>query len=149
MQIEIAAAPGGKSVVAAYAHVTWFPARSAAEKLNATAFLAVTITADALNPKPHRVMRTFSSAAAIRRLLGFLNSRPAGPDVAVACPAQDVSYQLRFTPRDPRGTQVLVTTQGCPGDSVSVNGRAQPYLWDLGGGLAGIAQGLLGAAVKA
>jgi hypothetical protein len=41
---------------------------------------------------------------------------------------------------------VAVSTAGCMADTVTVNGRQQPLLWDTEGGLASMARKLLGRA---
>jgi hypothetical protein len=137
------------TLVGAYAFAAWLPYRTAAEHLDPASFRAVTISADQLVPRPHQVTRTFTSAAVIARLAAFLNGRPPAPAAALAgvsCPAPLVSFTLRFTAAGRQPPAVAVWTAGCMVDTITVNGRQQPSLWDTGGSLASMAGKLLGLA---
>jgi hypothetical protein len=95
------------------------------------------------------VTRTFTSAAVIARLAAFLNGRPPAPTaalVALSCAAPLASFTLRFTVTGRQAPAVDVSTAGCMADTVTVNGRQQPLLWDTEGGLASMARQLLGRA---
>ena len=74
--------------------------------------------------------RTFTSPVVIGRLVALVNSLPATPypDVAaMSCATGGTVYQLVFTPG------AVIDANGCGGsDAVTVNGKEQPRLWDLG-----------------
>lgn len=118
------------TLIAAYAHVTWFPARTTTEHLLAPSFRSVTVSARLLNPTPHDVTRTFSSAAIIANLASVLNSLQAAPDAATSCPASAASYQLRFSPRDQAASEVVASTVGCEAVQIATGVIPQPALWD-------------------
>ena len=121
---------GGETLIRADASVSWFPPRSAAEQLTAASFGSVTVTATEMFPRPRTVTRTFTSPVVIGRLVALVNSLPATPypDVAaMSCAAGSTVYRLVFTPG------VVIDAGGCGGsDAVTVNGKEQPRLWDLG-----------------
>lgn len=133
----------GTTVIAAYGFATWLPLRTAAEHLDPARFRAVTITAEKIISGLHRTTRTFTSAAVIAELAGFLNGRPAAPQIAVPCPLPPVSYQLRFTPKAHEGAVVDVAPS-CLTDMITVNGAEQPSVWDTQGGLVRLIQRLPG-----
>jgi hypothetical protein len=148
-EVDVSMAPlsGTTTLVAAYANAAWLPTRTAAERLDPASFRAVTISADQLVATPHRVTRTFTSAAVIAKLAAFLNGRPPAPAAALAgvsCPAPVNSFTLRFTPVSGRAGAVTVSAGGCMVDAITVNGRPQPSLWDTDGSLASMARTLLG-----
>lgn len=135
------------TLVGAYAFAAWLPYRTAAEHLDPAGFRAVTISADQLIPRPHQARRTFTSAAVIAGLAAFLNGRPPAPAAALAgvsCPAPLVSFTLRFTAAGTQAPAVAVSTAGCLADTITVNDRQQPSLFDTAGGLASMARKLLG-----
>ena len=135
------------TLVGAYAFAAWLPSRTAAEHLDPAGFRAVTISADQLIPRPHQARRTFTSAAVIAGLAAFLNGRPPAPAAALAgvsCPAPLVSFTLRFTAAGTQAPAVAVSTAGCLADTITVNDRQQPSLFDTAGGLASMARKLLG-----
>jgi hypothetical protein len=101
--------------MATYAHVTRFPVRITTEYLIAPGFRSVTISALLLNPRPHDVTRMFTSSAIIASLADILNSLQAAPDVTTSCLNPVVSYQLKFSPRDRRASEVIASTAGCEG----------------------------------
>lgn len=132
----------GTALIAAYAYAAWLPVRTPAEHLNPGRFRAVTISAEEFIPRPHETTRVFTSAAVITRLAAFLNGRRAAPQLAFSCPAPAVSYQLRFTGKQSGDPRVTVSL-GCLTDQITVNGAAQPLLWDNQGGLARMIRELL------
>ena len=138
-QLGTAALPSasGNTLIRADASVSWFPPRSAAEQLSAARFRSVTVTATEVIPQPRTVTRTFTSAAVIGRLVALADSLPATPDPDVAamkCLDPPIFYRLEFTPG------VVVSPGGCgDSDAITVDGKAQPRLWD---------QGVLVAAVR-
>jgi hypothetical protein len=121
---------GGETLIRADASVSWFPPRSAAEQLTAASFGSVTVTATEMFPGPRTVTRTFTSPVVIGRLVALVNSLPATPypDVAtMSCATGGTVYRLVFTPG------AVIDAGGCGGsDAVTVNGKEQPRLWDLG-----------------
>ena len=131
-QLETAEMPSadGNTLIRADASVSWFPPRSAAEYLNAANIRWVTITATQVFPRSRTVTRTFTSEAVITRLVALLDRLPATPypDVgAMSCLPPSTDYRLEFAPN------VVVDWDGCGGsDSIYVNGKAQPRLWDHG-----------------
>jgi len=134
-QLGTAAMPlaDGTSLIRADASVSWFPPRSAAEQLNAAEFRSVTVTATSWYPSQRTVTRTFTSVAVIGRLVAILDRLPATPypDVAGMSCAPGTGYQVEFNPG------VVVYWDGCGGSAaITVNGKAQPRLWDQGGALA-------------
>jgi len=124
------------TLIAAYAHVTWFPARTTAEHLTAADFRSVTVSALVLNPRLHRVARTFTSAAVIASLASFLNGFQAAPDAATSCPGDAPSYQLRFSPIEGRTPEVIASTAGCGFVPVATGAVPQSVLWDPSNSLA-------------
>jgi hypothetical protein len=131
-QLGTAAMPSadGDTLIRADAGVTWFPPRSAAEQLTAASFRSVTVTATEMFPRPRTVTRTFTSPVVIGRLVALVNALPATPypDVAaMSCAAGGTVYRLGFTPG------VVIDAGGCgASDAITVNGKEQPRLWDLG-----------------
>ena len=131
-QLGTAAMPsaGGDTLIRADASVSWFPPRSAAEQLTAASFGSVTVTATEMFPQPRTVTRTFTSPVVIGRLVALVNSLPATPypDVAaMSCAPGSTVYRLGFTPG------VVIYPGGCgASDAITVNGKEQPRLWDLG-----------------
>jgi hypothetical protein len=132
---------GGETLIRADATVSWFPPRSAAEQLNAARFRSVTVTAAEAFPRPRTVTRAFTSPVIIGRLVALVNSLPATPypDVAaMSCAAVATVYRLAFTPG------VVIYRGGCgASDAVTVDGKEQPRLLDLGGALTAAARQLL------
>jgi hypothetical protein len=131
-QLGTAAIPlaDGDTLIRADASVSWFPPRSAAEQLTAASFGSVTVTATEMVPRPRTVTRTFTSPVLIGRLVALVNSLPATPypDVAaMSCAPGGTVYRLGFTPG------VVIYAGGCgASDAITVNGKEQPRLWDLG-----------------
>ena len=131
-ELDTAAMPsaGGDTLIRVGASVTWFPPRSAAEQLTAASFRSVTVTASEFIPRRRTVTRTFAWPAVTGRLVALVNSLPATPypDVAdMSCVPDATVYRLEFIPG------VVIYAGGCGGsDAITVNGREQPRLWDLG-----------------
>jgi hypothetical protein len=133
----------GSTLIAAYGFATWLPVRTAAEHLNPGSFRAVTVTASSIIPRQGSQTRTFTSAADINRITAFLNKLPAAPQLALPCPMPVTSYQATFAPKVKGGPRVTVSSSGCLTDQITVNGKAQPSVWDTSGGLAALLGGLL------
>jgi hypothetical protein len=130
----------GGTLIAAYGFATWLPVRTAAEHLNSRSFRSVTVTADTVVPHQGTVTRTFTSASVIARIAGFLNSLPAAPELAIPCPMMPTTYRATFT-----GDATVTASSGyCMTDQITVNGAAQPLVWDRQGGLARLLGDLLG-----
>ena len=131
-QLGTAAMPwaGGDTLIRADASVSWFPPRSTAEQLNPARFRSVTVTATEVFPQSRTATRTFTSPVVIGRLAALIDSLPATPypdGAAMSCAAGGTVYRLGFTPG------VVIHTDGCGGsDAITVNGKDQPRLWDLG-----------------
>jgi hypothetical protein len=131
-ELGTAVMPGaaGVTLIRAEASVSWFPPRSAAEQLTAASFGSVIVTATEVFPRPRTVTRTVTSPVLIGRLVALVDSLPATPypDVAaMSCAAGGTVYQLGFAPG------VIIDAGGCGGsDAITVNGKEQPRLWDLG-----------------
>lgn len=137
----------GGSLLRADAQVVWFPPRSAAEHLDAARFHAVTISASGVTPRsrrPHTVTRSVTSPDIISRLAQLLNGLQAAPDGPTSCPMVTASYRLAFAASAASPPDVVVSTDGCATDQISVHGKAQPALWDPAGKLAAAARRLLG-----
>lgn len=132
------------TLVGAYAFAAWLPYRTAAERLNAASFRAVTIVRDQAFARQRTLSRTFTSAAVIARFAAFLNGRSPAPGSLVeglSC-APGPGYTLRFTAREKHGPAVIVSAL-CQTVAITVNGTAQPLLWDTSGGLGTIVSKLL------
>ena len=132
----------GTTLIAAYGYATWLPVRTAAEHLNPGSIRSVTVTASTVVPHQHTTTRTFTSAAVIGRLATFLNARTAAPQLALPCPFPATSYKAAFAPAR-RGGPVITVSPFCGTIQISVNGVAQPLLWDTSGGLESILGDLL------
>jgi hypothetical protein len=121
---------GGDTLIRADASVSWFPPRSAAEQLTAAHFRSVTVTATEMFPRPRTLTRTVTLPVVIGRLIALVDSLPATPypDVAaMSCAPGGTVYRLEFTPG------VVIYAGGCGGsDAITVHGKEQPRLWDLG-----------------
>ncbi len=134
-------------LIAAEAEVAWLPVRTRAEHLDPAGFRMVTISAQRVFGNPRRASGTLTSAAVIARLAAFLNARTPAPGAAVIgwkCVPAPWDISVRFTAWHRDGPGVVATSGGCPGlDVITVNGRRQPLLWDIKGGLAAIALALL------
>lgn len=131
------------TLISIYVHVLWFPSRTETEHLDAADFGAVTISAVVYGAKLHRVTRTFSSATDIAALTGLLNGLPAAPDTTQSCPASN-TFQIGFDPRTAGQAEVVVTTYGCYGATVTSRGIPQPALLDTGNAVAAAAARMLG-----
>ena len=131
-QLVLQLAPAGQNVstLRADSQVIWYPPRSAAQYLAPGRFRAVTVAASLLNPKPHVVRRTFTSAAVTARLARFLDGLPAAPGAITSCPAISVTYTLSFRSSAAARPYLVATTSGCGGVGITVNGRTQPGLAD-------------------
>jgi hypothetical protein len=133
----------GTTLIAAYGFATWLPVRTAAEHLNPGSFRAVTVTASSILPRPGSQTRTFTSAADIERIAAFLNKLKAAPQLALPCPLPMTSYRATFAPKVKGGPTVTASSSGCLTDQITVNGKAQPLVWDTSGGLAALLGSLL------
>ena len=131
------------TLIAAYARVTWFPARTTTEHLAAADFRSVSVSALVLSPRPHHVTRTFTSASVIADLTGLLNGLQAAPDVTTSCPGHATSYQLRFSPTQGRVSEVVASTTGCGSIQVFTGAIPQPSLSDPHNALTAMAGKLL------
>jgi hypothetical protein len=135
--------PAGGTLIAAYDRVTWFPARTATEHLDARDLRSVTVSALFLNPRPHRLTRTVTSATIIAGLASLLNGLQAAPDTAMSCPAMTASYKLSFDPVEKQAPPVVVSTGICDFVQVAILGISQPALFDEPGAVTAEARQLL------
>ncbi|HEX6521079.1 MAG TPA: hypothetical protein VF070_13890 [Streptosporangiaceae bacterium] len=141
LDVLIAPRSGGSALVGVYAWVTWIPARPTTEHIDPRSYRRVFVTAVSYGQTVRRVTRTFTSAAVVSRLSGYLNSLAAAPDVAMSCPPPAVVYQLTFTGYGV--PDVVVSANGCLGEGITVGGKEQPGLSDPGNQLAAMTGGLL------
>lgn len=141
LDVLIAPRSGGSALVGVYASVTWIPARPATEHIDPRSYRRVIVTAVSYGQTVRRVTRTFTSAAVVSRLAGYLDSLSVAPDVAMSCPSSVVVYQLRFTGYGV--PDVVVSANGCLGDGVTIGGMEQPGLSDPGDQLAAMTGKLL------
>jgi hypothetical protein len=139
----VVSGPGGTALLRADAQVIWFPPRNTAEHLAPADFRRVTISARVLNPKPHTVTRIFASPAVIVRLASLLNGLPTAPDLSMSCPGTAATYRVVFATGAVRAPETIVTADGCLTDPITVNGKAQPVLWDRSEKLVAAASKLL------
>jgi hypothetical protein len=107
----------------------------------------VTVSAVVNGAKLHRVTRTIRSAADIAALARLLNGFPAAPDTTQSCPSSN-TFQISFDPRTPEQAQVVVTTYGCYGATVTSRGVPQPALLDPGNAVATAAARMLGVSAR-
>jgi hypothetical protein len=143
LSIAIMPRPSGGTLIAAYDRVTWFPARTATERLDARDFRSVTVSALFLNPGPHRLTRTVTSATIIAGLASLLDGLQAAPDTTMSCPAMTASYQLSFNPAEKQAPPVVVSTGICDFVQVAIRGISQPALVDEPGAVTAEARQLL------
>jgi hypothetical protein len=126
LDVTVAAEPGGGSLVAAAAEVFVYPRRTAAERVNPTAWPVATIRLEA----QHGATRVIRSAAVIARLAGLLNRLPTEADQPFSCPASTTVYVLAFARSVTGPPGLTFTTSICWVDVPSAAGRAQPLLAD-------------------
>lgn len=129
------------------ASAAWLPVRTAAEHLDPAHIRAVTLTeVDNKVPAHRQVRRTLSSRAVMARLATLLNDlKPAVFELAPSCPMPVADSTLKFTPANGNGNAVVVSAFGCGFDQVTVNGAAQPPLWDPDNRLLALARNLAGS----
>jgi hypothetical protein len=112
------------------AQVIWFPPRSRAEYLDPSAYRAVTVTVQLMNPRTRTVTRTFTSPVVISGLAGLLDGLHGAPYQQWSCPLIDTTDRLEFVPARPDGHAVVVSPSQCLNVSVASGGWVQPDLWD-------------------
>jgi hypothetical protein len=118
----------GSSLLRADAQVVWYPPRSAAEYLIAARLRSVRITLTSSD----RTDSVQGGQRFIRPLAAVLDSMHATPPLRYPCPTQWLTYKLAFAPAVPAQQAVIVTSESCGADQVSVGGRLQPELFDTG-----------------
>ena len=121
--------PHGNTVARADAEVVWYPPRTAAEYLRAGAIRSARITASFMNPRPRHFVKVITSRRAIARLAALLNGMRATDNSLRFCPMVDAEYHVTFSGHGGQ-SRVAVGASGCGTDSVAVNGKVQPPLWD-------------------
>lgn len=127
----VVAARGGHSLLRTDVSVSWFPARSAAEHLTASHFTKATVTVRISQAHGRTIRRSFTSAAAIRKIARLLNGLPASPGGVYSCPLILRTYQVVLTPKAGQ-PQVVISHLGCSQDGITVGTQAQPALQDFG-----------------
>lgn len=128
--LAMTVAPAGQnsSVIRADVQVIWYPPRSAAEYIP-PGTRAVTITASALNPRPHSVTKTITTRSAVQRLAAMLNGVHAIPGgMAFSCPMEIATYRLAFAKSAGAAPFLVATYTSCPGVTITAGGRGQPEL---------------------
>jgi hypothetical protein len=128
--VSLAKGPRGGTRARADAQVVWYPRRSAAEYLRASAIRSARISASFMNPSERRFVKVITSRRVITRLAALLDGMRATDNSIMFCPMIDASYHVTFTAR--AGLRVVIDAAGCARDDVVVNGTAQPPLWDPG-----------------
>lgn len=127
--VSLSGGPDGTTLARADAEVVWYPPRTAAEYLRPAAIRSARVTAILTNPGTRHLTKVVRSRHAIARLAALLNGMRAAQHGDWSCPSLTSSYRVTFTSHDGR-TRVRVEAAGCPADVVTVNGEAQPALWD-------------------
>ncbi len=128
----IAPAPGGGSLVRADAEVAWYPPRSAAEHIDATAYRSVTVTSTSATPaNSPATTRTYTAPSVLAELAAVVNGLHAAPTTVVNCPLIPASddYRLVFRPTAHGAPQVVVSPSDCLFVGFTSAGRAQPDLY--------------------
>jgi len=142
LDTAVVPAPGGGSLLRADAEVIWYPARSAAERVDPARYRAAMVTITLFNPRQHTIRRAITSGAVIAQLAGLVDGLHGAPYQPVSCPVIIASYRITFVPAAAPAPQVVVTPSGCMTVGVTVAGAAQPPLWG-DSGLVGAARRLL------
>jgi hypothetical protein len=129
----LAPGPDGSSLLRADAQVVWYPPRSAAEYLIATMFRSVRITMTRMTmSRSDATQNAAGGQRLIRPLAAILDSMHATSALNASCPIPPLSYKLVFAPAVPAQPAIIVTSEYCGKDQVSVGGRGQPELSDTG-----------------
>jgi hypothetical protein len=139
---QIAAGAHGGSVIRADAKVSWYPRRSAAERVSAETHIVI-VTARYLDSRPHTVTRTVTDPAVIARLAALLNGLHAALNGPRSCPAITTSYTLAFSAAPGTRPYLIASMTSCGVIGVTANGRAQPGLDDHLGRVFDMVAGLL------
>jgi hypothetical protein len=129
LDTAVVPAAGGGSLLRADAAVTWYPARSAAERIDPARYREAVVSITMFNPGRHTVTRAITSRGTIARLAGQANGLHAAPYQPPSCPAILASYRITFVPAARPAPRVVVTPSGCLTVGVTVAGAAQPQLW--------------------
>ncbi len=129
LDTAVVPAAGGGSLLRADATVTWYPARSAAERIDPARYREAVVSITMFNPGRHTVTRAITSRGTIARLAGQANGLHAAPYQPPSCPAILASYRITFVPAARPAPRVVVTPSGCLTVGVTVAGAAQPQLW--------------------
>jgi hypothetical protein len=145
--VSLSDGPHGSTLARADAEVVWYPPRTAAEYLRPAVVRSARVTADLTRPRPRHVAAVIRSRRAIARLAALLNGMRAADPGSRSCPSFDRSYRVTFNSRG-GGPLVAVVPTGCATDTVWVNGKAQPPLWDPAGRLIQVLTKLLGLSLR-
>jgi hypothetical protein len=143
-EVDTAVVPAasGTTLLRADAAVIWYPARSAAERIDPARYRAAVVSITMFNPRRHTVTRAIASRRAVARLAGLANRLHAAPYQPMGCPAIVASFSITFVPAAGGFRRLVVTPSGCMTVGVAVAGAAQPPLWG-DTGLIGAAKRLL------
>jgi hypothetical protein len=120
------------------AQVTWIPARSASERIPADASvvtIAHTMDMNTRTPAPKPV--TITNPATVRRVAALINALPVSLPGTFHCP-MDGGAALVLTFRAKAGGQALavahLATEGCQQVGLTIAGKPQPGLGQVGAG---------------
>lgn len=133
IEMDVVVVPGhhGHAFLRADVQVVWFPPRSATEHLVASDFKSVTIHEERLGKKVQHARRTFKQQAIIAKLTRVLNHEHASPGGFMSCPAEFVTYELVFTPKQGH-PKAVINASGCFQYGITVGTHPQPALVDDG-----------------
>ena len=129
LDAAVVPAAGGGSLLRADAAVIWYPARSAAERVDPARYRAAVVSVTLFNPRLHTVRLTIAATGVIARLATLADGLHAAPYQPPNCPAIVAGYRIAFVPAAWSSPQVVVTPSGCMTVGVTVAGAAQPPLW--------------------
>jgi len=135
-QVVLTMVPDGSggSRLRADAQVIWYPPRTAAEYVDPARYHVLTMTVTVGGRKERTIRKVVTSQADIARLAVALDRSPAAPPVYLSCPAIFVTYQLTLSVsrRTRPAVVIFANSISCGGTQITVDGRSQPALADLG-----------------
>ncbi|HSR82783.1 MAG TPA: hypothetical protein VLM11_01215 [Streptosporangiaceae bacterium] len=129
--LTIAPNPSGGSLLRVDAQVLWYPARTAAEYIDAATYHVLRIDVTIFGARPHTIHRVVTSSALIMQLAKVLNRLHAAPYTLLpSCPPIDVIFRLAFAVSRQSAPAVVVTANRCLWIQVTAGARTQPRLQD-------------------